>query len=550
MVVKIEFESNDVRSVLKNILASPQFASSPQVSATLRYVVEESLEGRSDRIKAYSIAIDVLKKTDEFDPSSNPIVRVLAGRLREALTTFYQTPTGAEQKIMITIPIGSYVPVFALPEEHATLQTSDGTQNNQNAHTFSRTVRVERFSVFSGETVSESTDMRADMVGAGLQIELIDKLSRFKDFIILEVTAPETDSNVHQLKQPEPQYILSGNIRISEARVIVSPILRRSADRGIIWSKTYDKLFQNTDALFDIQATIASDIAATIGQPYGTIVTKTAAIRPRLGEMDMDHYLALVDFYQYSNNKTDKKFEEVLAGLEKATLEVPEFSSAWAALSWMYADKEFEVDRKVDFEEQTARILRTAQNAVYTDPENAMAYQYLAIVKFNDGDQEGFRKAARTALRLNPNDAEVLADMGSHFIQLDNSDEGKEMVEKAMQLSPGHPPWYHLAVVIYHYTRSETNQAIHHARQYVQEKTLSAYILLTASLVQGEHMEEAVEAFQKLLESRPIFATDYQSILDNWPLPDGMQKKLLRDLKVAGLQDIIANTQTAKQSPA
>ena len=81
MIAQSVYSNDAVRSVLENILASRQFASSPQVSATLRYVVEETLEGRSDRIKAYSIAIDVLKKTEEFDPSANPIVRVLAGRL-------------------------------------------------------------------------------------------------------------------------------------------------------------------------------------------------------------------------------------------------------------------------------------------------------------------------------------------------------------------------------------------------------------------------------------------------------------------------------------
>lgn len=533
--------------MLKNILASPQFASSPQVSATLRYVVEETLEGRSNRIKAYSIAIDVLKKTDEFDPSSNPIVRVLAGRLREALTTFNTSTTGLDQKLVITVPIGSYVPVFTPPAAPSSVHADEDSHNTINTPSFSRTVAIEKFDVFSGETTSEVTDIRSDMISAGLQIELIDKLSRFKDFVILEFIS---GTNVQTINQSEPQYILSGNIRISEARIIVTPVLRRSADRGIIWSKTYDELFQNTDALFDIQAMIATDVAATIAQPYGTIVTKTAAIRPRLGEMDMDHYLALVDFYQYSNDKNDKNYEEVVAGLERATGEVPEFSSAWAALSCMYTYGGQHVDKRKDADTIGAKGLDAAQKAVNTDPENAMAYQYLAIAKFNHGDHEGFRKAARTALRLNPNDAEVLADMGSHFIQLDNSDEGKEMVEKAMKISPGHPPWYHLAVVIYHYTRNETNQAIHHSRQYVREKTLSAYILLTASLVQGNHKAEADETFQKLLKNRPIFATDYQSILDNWPLPDGMQKMLLRDLKIAGLQDIITDIQSAEQSPA
>ena len=538
MIAQSVYTSDAVRSVLENILASPQFASSPQVSATLRYVVEETLEGKSDRIKAYSIAIDVLKKTEEFDPSANPIVRVLAGRLRESLTGYYDSDNGLEQPIVITVPKGSYVPVFSEPLE---LVPAAPDSEAMSAPSFSRTVAIEKFDVFSGEAASEATDVRSALVSEGLQVELIDKLSRFKDFVITEATPDVSGANVYQLKSRPAEYSLSGKIRISEARIIVTPVLRRSADNAIIWSNTYDELFQNTDALFDIQATIASDVAATLGQPYGTIVTKIAAARPRLGKMDLDHYLALVDFYQYSNNKTDKKFEQVLAGLEKATADVPGFSSAWAALSWMYTYDRFHVHTEIDPKENSAKALVAAQKGVNTDPENAMAHQYLAIAKFNDGDSEGFRKAARTALRLNPNDAEVLADMGSHFIQLDNSIEGKEMVEKAMELSPGHPPWYHFSIAMYHYTRQEADQAVNHARQLLQEDSLSAYILLTASLVQGGQIAEAKDAYQQLLENRPVFATNYQGILDNWPLPDGMREMLLLDLEVAGLQVVATN---------
>ncbi len=536
MIAQSVFTNDAVRYVLENILASPQFASSPQVTATLKYVVEETLNGRSDRIKAYSIAIDVLNKAEEFDPSANPIVRVLAGRLRESLTGYYDSVDGLAQSIVITVPKGSYVPVFSEP---LVIVPAAHDSRIGNAPTFSRSLEIEKFDVFTGEAASEATDVRSALVCEGLQAELVDKLSRFKDFVITEATQNVSGTNIYHLKLKPAEYSLSGKIRISEARIIVTPVLRRCADNAIIWSNTYDELFQNTDALFDIQASIASDVAATLGQPYGTIVTKIAAARPRVGEMDLDHYLALVDFYQYSNNKTDKKFEEVLAGLEKATVEVPEFSSAWAALSWMYTYDRYHVHTEIDPKENRAKALSAAQKGVYTDPENAMAHQYLAIAKFNDGDSEGFRKTARTALRLNPNDAEVLADMGSHFIQLDNSIEGKEMVEKAMEISPGHPPWYHFSIAMYHYTRKESGKAVHHARQLLQEKSLSAYILLTASLVQDGQMTEAKDTYQLLLENRPIFATNYKSILDNWPLPDGMREMLLLDLELAGLLVVV-----------
>jgi hypothetical protein len=44
--------------------------------------VEETLAGRSGRIKAYSIAISVLDRDDTFDPQTDPMVRIEASQLR------------------------------------------------------------------------------------------------------------------------------------------------------------------------------------------------------------------------------------------------------------------------------------------------------------------------------------------------------------------------------------------------------------------------------------------------------------------------------------
>src|SRR4030095_14788813 len=47
-----------------------------------------------------------------FNPQENGIVRIHAGRLRRALNDYY-SDMGRDDKIVITIPKGKYVPVFA-----------------------------------------------------------------------------------------------------------------------------------------------------------------------------------------------------------------------------------------------------------------------------------------------------------------------------------------------------------------------------------------------------------------------------------------------------
>src|SRR5262245_63863655 len=82
-------DAEEVRAALEHMAASEAFRGSPQLVAFLRYVVEARLRGTQDRIKGYTIAVEALGRTADFDPQSDPIVRVEATRLRRALTRYY-----------------------------------------------------------------------------------------------------------------------------------------------------------------------------------------------------------------------------------------------------------------------------------------------------------------------------------------------------------------------------------------------------------------------------------------------------------------------------
>jgi hypothetical protein len=99
-----------VRDELARVLASDAFVASPMLAAFLRYVVEETLAGRDDRLKAYSIAVGALGRAQTFDPNDNPLVRVQARRLRLALRRHYEGR--ADLRLRIELPLGTYVPLF------------------------------------------------------------------------------------------------------------------------------------------------------------------------------------------------------------------------------------------------------------------------------------------------------------------------------------------------------------------------------------------------------------------------------------------------------
>ena len=103
--------SDEVRAALERIVVSDMFRSSPQLASFLSFVVEAVLHGKSDRIKGYTIAVEVLRRDIKFDPQIDPIVRVEATRLRRAMERYYAGP-GLTDTVIIDLPRGSYVPTF------------------------------------------------------------------------------------------------------------------------------------------------------------------------------------------------------------------------------------------------------------------------------------------------------------------------------------------------------------------------------------------------------------------------------------------------------
>lgn len=105
----------EVQTYLHELLEREEFSASERNRRFLSYVVLETLEGRADRIKAYNIALAAFDRTEGFDPLTDPIVRIEAGRLRRSLEHYYLT-AGQADRIRIDIPKGSYAATFSYRE--------------------------------------------------------------------------------------------------------------------------------------------------------------------------------------------------------------------------------------------------------------------------------------------------------------------------------------------------------------------------------------------------------------------------------------------------
>jgi hypothetical protein len=99
------------RAELQAVLQSRLFARSPALSNLLSYLCEKMFAGQGDKVKEYSIALEVFGRKDSFDQDNDSIVRVEANRLRKRLADYY-AGEGAGHALRIVIPVGQYVPIF------------------------------------------------------------------------------------------------------------------------------------------------------------------------------------------------------------------------------------------------------------------------------------------------------------------------------------------------------------------------------------------------------------------------------------------------------
>ncbi|MBZ5622046.1 MAG: hypothetical protein LAQ69_25455 [Acidobacteriia bacterium] len=106
-----DFQPDSVRSQLERVVNSKAFASSARSGKLLRFLVERTLSGDAGGLKEYTIGAQALERGDSFDPRTDPIVRAEASRLRTRLALYYATE-GLADEVAISLPKGSYVPVF------------------------------------------------------------------------------------------------------------------------------------------------------------------------------------------------------------------------------------------------------------------------------------------------------------------------------------------------------------------------------------------------------------------------------------------------------
>lgn len=98
-----------IQAELERILSSSVCRGSERRARLLKYLVSQAIAGQT--VKEYAIGVDVFEKPADYDPRTDPAVRVEMGRLRARLAAYYGSE-GLGNPFRLELPVRSYIPVF------------------------------------------------------------------------------------------------------------------------------------------------------------------------------------------------------------------------------------------------------------------------------------------------------------------------------------------------------------------------------------------------------------------------------------------------------
>jgi adenylate cyclase len=545
--------AEDVRAQLARLLASPDFDVPDRLRKFLRYIVEETLAGRAQRIKAYSVGTEVFKRDPSFDAQSDPVVRIEAGRLRRALDHYYLV-SGVADPVVIEIPKGGSVPHFAsrvapVLERPSTIAPPLATTSLATLHSWRWPTRPALWwgsgllvlaAMVLAATMFLAQDALppgtaegaasappggptlvvlpfaslgglpdAEFYAAGLTEEILGQLARFKELVIL---GRETARSIPQgadaawiRRELGARYVLEGSVQTVEHRLRVAGRLLDAESGAVLWSQTYDDDLQVRD-LFAIQGDVARQVATAVGQPYGIIFRADERRVAALPPDDLEAYACTLQFYGYRAALSAASHAAIRGCLERAVARYPSYATAWAMLSILYLDEDrFGFNRQPESPAETQRAVEAARRAARLDPENVRALQALMMALFFTEQPTEALEVGERALALNPNDTELLGDFGSRVGQSGDHARGVALLEQALARNPGHSDYYngtlaHLAYLQRDYRR---------AAALIQHVSLDKFPLyhFVAALIyaQLDMAAEAATAREQFLRMRPSF---------------------------------------------
>jgi len=251
--------------------------------------------------------------------------------------------------------------------------------------------------------VNLSGDREQEYFSDGISEELINVLAQIPDLRVVSRTSAfvfkhENPGISEIARRLDVTHVLEGSVRISEGRVRITAQLIDARTDSHLWSRNYDRSF---DDLFAVQ----DDIAARV---VDELRVALIGDRPRSHSEDPEAYTLYLQARHLSRQSTQAAYARARQLLREAVERDPGYVDAWLQTSSIYGDEAVMGLRP--FEEGYQLAEDAVRAALAIDPARARAHCQLASIAFQkDRDVVRSAESLQRGLRSSPRDEWCLA---------------------------------------------------------------------------------------------------------------------------------------------
>lgn len=524
-----KYSKKDILDELEKVLSSALFSRSSVLSSFLKFIVEETLEGNTVELKEYTIAVNALGKSEDFNPQIDAIVRIHAGRLRRLLNEYYNT-SGITDAIKIEVVKGSYVPVFRtqiIDKPHPEIIGSDKKVE------FSRSKLTLAILPFRNLCPDKDYEFFVE----GLGEELTRLFSNFQDIDVIahhstlryaaqydDIRVVGSDLGVH--------YVITGSVKRSSTELRVNVALVRTFNGMQVWSQTYNNPL-NIDNLLNIQDEIIENVCAVLGGYYGIIIHENSQspVKP----LCIDSFDAALWNYYFHMNYSKETYLKTRKALENAILRDPNFATGLAMLAELYVLADTLGYPTVN--EPLKVALELTKKALKIDPKCQHANHEYGWLNVYLQNKEEAVKALEYALTLNPNSVSLMGGIGFNLACAGEYNRGKVLLTKSLNLNP-HCPWYfYLGFFLIYYQKQDYVMALEYANKMETVDAFLDPLSKAAAKAQLGMYKEAQEDVTLLNEKFSGIMSNLYATLDAFLLDKSLVKEIIEGVKKAGIKE-------------
>jgi hypothetical protein len=538
--------AQEIRAALERVSGSDVMRASPQLGAFLRFVVEAVLDGNSNRIKGYVIAVEALKRGAGFNPQIDPIVRVEATRLRRTLERYY-AGAGADDPIVIGLPRGTYVPTFSRRGGARAGPVSPGAAENAASPAGPAealrpgngmpVLLVQRFDVAGtpGPRSISAVSLHAMLSDAFAHFDLVNIVWESAEGRSAPAAAPPAESGVDYRLAGSAEYGDDGLARLRFR-------LLDAADGSVVWTRVLE--VAASDYPTAAQEAIVRELAATLIQPFGVIFARGGAKSLGAGAGD-PRYRCILEAAESFRSFDAAQHRHARECLERLTLLDPSFAVGFPYLTALYVREHlYGLDAHAADLPPLERALRAARRGVELDPESARAYEMLSFTLFARRDLAAAFAAGDKAIERNKYDMRSIGGYGQRLVAIGKIDQGMNMLMRAGEEGGIRPAVDQFYLFLGSYLRDDTAAAAFHAGQLTSDTFPLG--LLARALVAGVAGERDVAraALGRLVAFNPAWRDDPRGELEKF-----FPAAFVADRLTAGLAAISAGLGAANYVP-